>query len=64
MSKKLIYLFSFVLVLNMASKGWPGVSKPNPPDGALHEDTWINLSWQSGRDAASYDVYFERILTM
>ena len=59
MSQKLIYLFSFILVLGMAGKGWPGVSKPNPPDGALHEDTWINLSWQSGHDAASYDVYFD-----
>ena len=59
MSKKLIYLFSFVLVLSMAGKGWPGVSKPNPADGAMHEDTWVNLSWQPGRDAASYDVYFD-----
>jgi len=56
---KLVYLISFVLVLSMAGKGWAGVSKPNPPDGALHEDTWINLSWQSGSDAASYDVYFD-----
>jgi hypothetical protein len=23
----------------------------------LHEDTWINLSWQPGGDAASFDVY-------
>ena len=57
MSKKLIYLVSFVLVLSMAGKGWAGVSKPDPADGALHEDTWINLSWQPGGDAASFDVY-------
>ena len=59
MCNKLVYLISFVLVLSMAGKGWPGVSKPNPADGTLHEDTWINLSWQSGSDAASYDVYFD-----
>jgi hypothetical protein len=59
MCKKLLYLVSFVLVLSMAGKAWPGVSKPNPADGALHEDTWINLSWQAGRDAASFDVYFD-----
>jgi len=58
MCKKMIYLVSFVFVLTMAGKGWAGVSKPNPADGALHEDTWINVSWQPGRDAASYDVYF------
>ena len=57
MSKKLIYFVSFVFVLSMAGKGWAGVSNPNPADGALHEDTWINVSWQGGGDAASFDVY-------
>ncbi len=57
MCKKLICLFSFVLVLCLAGKGWPGVSKPNPPDGALIDDTWANLSWQPGPKAASFDVY-------
>jgi len=32
-------------------------TKPNPADGALHEDTWVNLSWSPGRLAASHDVY-------
>jgi hypothetical protein len=57
MCKKLIYSFSFVLLLSMAGRGWPGVSKPNPPDGAVLDDTWINLSWQPGAKAASFDVY-------
>jgi hypothetical protein len=32
--------------------------KPNPADGALHEDTWASLSWTPGSAAASHDVYF------
>jgi hypothetical protein len=32
-------------------------TKPNPADGALHEDIWVNLSWSPGRLAASHDVY-------
>ncbi len=30
---------------------------PNPPDGALHEDTWLNLSWTPGDSALSHYVY-------
>ena len=57
MCKKPICLFSLVLVLSLTGRGWPGVSKPNPPDGALIDDTWANLSWQPGPKAASFDVY-------
>ncbi|MFH1716345.1 MAG: hypothetical protein ABIF19_03265 [Planctomycetota bacterium] len=57
MCRKSIYLLSLVLVLSMASKGLPGVSKPTPANGAMHEDTWINLAWQPGGNAASFDVY-------
>ena len=57
MCKKLICLFSFVLVLSLAGRGWAGVSKPNPADGAVLDDTWANLSWQPGSKAASFDVY-------
>jgi len=32
-------------------------SRPNPEDGAYHEDTWITLSWKPGDYAASHDVY-------
>jgi hypothetical protein len=31
---------------------------PEPPDGALHPDTWVNLSWKPGIHAVSHDVYF------
>jgi len=32
-------------------------TKPDPADGALHEDTWVNLSWSPGRLAVSHDLY-------
>jgi len=32
-------------------------TKPIPSDGALHEDTWVNLSWSPGRLAVSHDLY-------
>jgi len=37
--------------------GFGLASKPSPPDGALHEDTWVNLSWRPGDFAVSHDVY-------
>ena len=30
---------------------------PNPADGALHADTWVNISWSPGVPAVSHDVY-------
>jgi hypothetical protein len=36
----------------------PQAYGPKPPDGAVHEDTWANLSWTPGTTAASHDVYF------
>ncbi len=33
-------------------------SRPVPEDGALHPDTWVNLSWKPGDFALSHDVYF------
>ena len=37
---------------------FPQVSGPTPEDGALHPDTWANLSWNAGDFAVSHDVYF------
>ena len=37
--------------------GNPYARRPNPQDGALHEDTWITLSWTAGDFAVSHDVY-------
>jgi hypothetical protein len=31
---------------------------PVPENGAIHEDTWVNLSWKAGDFAVSHDVYF------
>jgi hypothetical protein len=36
---------------------YPLAKSPNPSDGTLHEDTWINLSWRAGDFAVSHDVY-------
>ena len=41
----------------MAGQPWPYAFGPNPADGALHEDTWINLAWIPGDLAVSHDVY-------
>jgi hypothetical protein len=30
---------------------------PDPTDGALHEDTWVTLSWSAGYYAVSHDLY-------
>ena len=31
--------------------------RPSPEDGAIHEATWVNLSWSPGPYALSHDVY-------
>jgi len=31
---------------------------PIPKDGALHPDTWANISWKPGDFAVSHDIYF------
>ncbi|MFH1719640.1 MAG: LamG domain-containing protein [Planctomycetota bacterium] len=36
---------------------YPTASNPNPANGALHADTWVNLSWKAGDFAVSHDVY-------
>ncbi|MHC4145267.1 MAG: PA14 domain-containing protein, partial [Planctomycetota bacterium] len=38
--------------------GNPLARRPDPKDGALHEDTWITVSWKPGFYAVSHDVYF------
>jgi len=44
-------------LLMESSGGYPFAFGPNPADGALHEDTWVNLSWSAGDFAVSHDVY-------
>jgi len=43
--------------LMMLGKGYPLALGPVPKDGAVHEDTWVNLSWRPGDFAVSHDVY-------
>jgi hypothetical protein len=52
------HVLSGVEVLN-AMKGeiWPYAWGPEPADGALHADTWLNISWKPGGFAVSHDVY-------
>ncbi|MEE9402783.1 MAG: LamG domain-containing protein, partial [Desulfobacteria bacterium] len=35
----------------------PNASRPKPADGAMHSDTWANLSWRPGAYAVSHCVY-------
>ena len=37
--------------------GFPFTWRPDPSDGAMHPDTWVNLSWSPGDFAVSHDVY-------
>jgi hypothetical protein len=36
---------------------YPFALSPEPEDGALHTDTWANLSWRPGDSAVSHNVY-------
>ncbi len=36
---------------------YPFASRPKPAEGAMIEDTWVNLSWSTGALAVSHDVY-------
>ncbi|MHC4580506.1 MAG: LamG-like jellyroll fold domain-containing protein [Planctomycetota bacterium] len=44
-------------VMLSGGEGYPFASGPDPQDGALHADTWANLSWRPGDFAVSHDVY-------
>ena len=44
-------------IMNGIGGEFPLASTPNPRDGELHEDTWVNLSWRPGDSAVSHDVY-------
>ena len=36
---------------------YPFARGPNPADGALHSNTWANISWLPGDNAVSHDIY-------
>ncbi len=52
------HILSEVEILGaMAGKVWPYALGPVPADGAIHPDTWVNLSWTPGGHTVSHDVY-------
>jgi hypothetical protein len=44
-------------VMQGGGVSYPFASRPAPSDGALHENTWVNLSWSPGDSTVSHDVY-------
>ncbi|MFH1883530.1 MAG: LamG-like jellyroll fold domain-containing protein, partial [Planctomycetota bacterium] len=46
-----------ILAAMEGSKGYAFAFGPTPADGAIHADTWVNLSWRAGDFAVSHDVY-------
>jgi len=53
------HVLSGVEVLSaMQGQIFPYAWGPDPADGALYPDTWVNLSWSPGGFAVSHDVYF------
>jgi len=46
-----------ILAAMEGGEGYPYALGPVPKDTALHEDTWVNLSWRAGDFAVSHDVY-------
>jgi len=57
MSRKLICLTSFVVMLSLCTQGLSKATNPSPADGSIFESTWASLSWRSGNHAVSHDVY-------
>jgi len=41
----------------MEAGPWPYAWGPEPADGILYPDTWVNLGWVPGAYAVSHDVY-------
>ena len=54
-----VYSFDdLIRVAEFGLGGNPLARGPSPADGALHEDTWLSMSWYAGDFAVSHDVYF------
>ena len=55
----LVILYFSVLPTHAQYGGGTGEpNNPNPADGSINPDTWVNLSWSPRDTAISYDVYF------
>ncbi len=46
-----------IQVVMQGGEGFPNAFGPNPAEGELYPDTWVNLSWRPGDFAVSHDVY-------
>jgi hypothetical protein len=46
-----------IQVIMVGLGAFPYAWNPSPTDGALHNDTWITISWSPGDFAVSHDVY-------
>ena len=46
-----------IQIVMVGGEGFPNAFAPDPADGSLYLDTWVNLSWRSGDFAVSHDVY-------
>jgi len=47
-----------IQIVMQGGEGFPNAFAPDPADGSLYPDTWVNLSWRPGDFAHSHDVYF------
>jgi hypothetical protein len=59
-----VFIYDRALSASQVQKHFEGIpptftvaQNPDPGDGALHEDTWVTLSWSPGDSAVSHDVY-------
>jgi len=46
-----------LFVMEEGGAGYPYAMGPNPADGVLLPETWVNLSWTPGDSAVSHDFY-------
>ncbi len=50
-----------IQIVMRGGEGFPNAFAPDPADGSLYPDTWVNLSWRPGDFAHSHDIYFGEI---
>jgi len=44
-------------VMVQVGEAYPYALGPEPEDGVIYENTWVNLAWRAGDFAVSHDVY-------
>jgi len=52
-----IYEGEYVAGIEPGASSRVKASAPEPADGTIHPDTWVNISWRPGISAVSHDVY-------